>query len=107
MARLVGGAMLAAKAARLQVMPVRVELPLGYVAAFFWRDGEMKVAFEPRMPSRVADARLGFSPTFERLMRAYRDARRDFLQGVANAVGEPVRVRDKSGDTVIRPNRVH
>lgn len=91
------------------VADVTAELPLGYRVTFRWAHEKraLSVRWWPRQPLVRDDARLRFTPTADRFRRAYVEARRDFIQGVANVLGEPVTMVDHKGSEVIRPNRVH
>lgn len=88
----------------VDVAPVTVDLPLDYQVTFSWPlDKSDAVRWSPRRPLKAWDPRLRFTPTHEKFWKAYRDARRDFLRLVANALGEPVTVQGPEGVEVIRP----
>jgi hypothetical protein len=92
--------------AAVRVAAQKVDLPLGYSVTFEWR-GSLVTDWKPGKPLATRDARMAFSLTADRMLKAYREARRDYLQVVANVLGQAVCVIDTAGPMVVRPNRVH
>ncbi len=77
-------------------------LPLGFEATFTWDDGAMSVSWEPEVPVIQSPRH------WRRFLRAYQDARRDFLRDVATTLGGNVGVADLTGEIeVIQPATKH